>query len=327
MKKISYIKKVIVFTTITFLFLGQMACETDHYETTKKLMKEGELVFNKSYYDLPLQIIHTDSTANAFVWATKVRFPPDTTQHLFLIDTGSPTVVNLEILQKVQKSILFTYYNDYQNVSYDISQVDSLAIGEAVFSQIAVVVANFSSQSFFDNYQIKGIIGGNMIEKGLWYFDGQKRTVSLHQTLQTVPKHSNFQPFPIVRDVFRVAKTYLFFNQFPQKQLTTLHTGFAGGLKVPLDEWQRSGYLGFDSLGAKLLINEQVKAVNFWTMKQAQKLDTSYFTTTPVVRLGGFLATNLPVVFRKGLDYQLGTVFMQQHQWIFDTKNRRIWIK
>ncbi len=75
------------------------------------------------------------------------------------------------------------------------------------------------------------------------------------------------------------------------------------------------------------MINEQVKAVNFWILKQGTKPDTSYFTTTPVVRLGDFSATNLPVVFRKGLDYQLGTVFMQQRQWIFDTKNRRIWIK
>ncbi len=219
MKKINYIKKVIVITTITFLFLGQMACEKDHYRATKQVMKEGKLIFQKPYYDFPLQIIHTDSSRNTFVWATKVRFPPNTTQHLFLIDTGSPTVISLELFKKLQKNVLFTYYNDYQSIDYDISQIDSLAVGEAVFSQIAVVVANFPLQSFFDKYQIKGIIGGNMIEKGLWYFDGQEKTVSLHQTLQTVPKHADFQSFPIVRDVFRVPKTYFFLTNFLKNSL------------------------------------------------------------------------------------------------------------
>jgi hypothetical protein len=329
MKKniLAHLKKVIVFTTITFLLLEQTACQTDHYESTKSLMKEGQITFKKPFYELQLTEISMDSTNNSFVWATKVHFPPDTTQHLFLIDTGSPTVIHQTLLQELKKDILFTYYNDYQNIEYDISQIDSLAVGEVLFAEMGVVVENFPQQSFFGKYQIKGIIGGNMIEKGVWYFDGHQKTASLHENLQTIPNPTSFQSLPIVRDVFRVAKTYLFFNQFPQKQLTTLHTGFAGGLKVPLDEWQRSGYLGFDSLGAKRLINEQIRGVNFWTLKQREKSDTSYFTTTPLLKVGDITAKNLPTVFRKGTDYQIGTDFMLKQQWVFDTKNRRILIK
>ena len=181
-----------------------------------------------------------------------------------------------------------------------------------------------------NNYD--GIIGANLMQHAIWQFKwcGKRQSKQIILHIQK-PDLQGYTSFPFVRNLYRIPKFHAFFNHFKQKQIFHLSTGFAKGVKIPIVEWQRSAWLGFDSLHANCKMYQDVGFDNFLIQKeknafQPQK-DTIYEVMMPLLRLDTVKIHNLPTIFGQGNAWHVGNAFWKQFDLLIDWNERKFYLK
>jgi hypothetical protein len=320
----------IYFVCILIIF---SACDSDNFYRTRKLMKGGKLLNNitKPYILNPIittnKLDSLDNFEN-FVYSVRVNFPNDTSNYIFLVDAGSPTVISEQLAKKLQIEILYNFrdYSFENHPNFDIGIIPSLKIQELSWQNIAVVI----DKKIGDNYD--GIIGANLMQHAIWQFKWHGKRQSKQIILHTQkPDLQGYTSFPFVRNLYRIPKFHAFFNHFKQKQIFHLSTGFAKGAKIPIVEWQRSAWLGFDSLHANCKTYQDLRFDNFLIESEKATLqpqkDTIYEVMMPLLRLDTVKVQNLPTIFGQGNAWHVGNAFWKQFDLLIDWNERKFYIK
>ncbi len=314
------------------IFIILSACDSDNFYRTRQLMKGGKLLNNitKPYILNPIITTNKLDSLDNFVYSVYVNFPNDTTHYKFLVDAGSPTVISEQLAKKLQIETLYNFrdYTFENHPNFDIGIIPSLKIQELSWQNIAVVIdKNISTKELTTN-NYDGIIGANLMQHAIWQFKSQSKQIILH--IQK-PDLQGYTSFSFVRNLYRIPKFHAFFNQFKQKQIFHLSTGFAKGVKIPIVEWQRSAWLGFDSLHANCKIYQDAGFDNFLIEKEKNTLhlykDTIYEAMMPLLRLDTVKIHNLPTIFGQGNAWHVGNAFWKQFDLLIDWNERKFYIK
>jgi hypothetical protein len=300
-------------------------------------MKGGKLLNNitKPYILNSLTALNNSDSLENFVYSVHVNFPNDTTNYKFLVDVGSPTVISEQLAKKLQIETLYNFrdYSFENHPNFDIGIIPSLKIQELSWQNIAVVIdkkigdKNISDKKSHANHY-DGIIGANLMQHAIWQFKSQSKQIILH--IQK-PDLQGYTSFPFVRNLYRIPKFHAFFNHFKQKQIFHLSTGFAKGVKIPVVEWQRSAWLGFDSLHANCKTYQDVGFDNFLIESEKATLqpqkDTIYEVMMPLLRLDTVKIHNLPTIFGQGNAWHVGNAFWKQFDLLIDWNERKFYLK
>jgi len=303
------------------LLVCQGSCDGDNFYQTKALMKSGECIA-PTYPMVFAPLLLEDSLQN-FVYVLQVKFPTDTTTYHFLVDTGSPTVLSKRLAQKLAIAPLYTFidYSIETHPRFAIGVIPQLTSGQVHWKQIATVIADTLPIEY------DGILGANLLQHGIWEFDSQAKKITLHKQC---PPIQNYIQLPFVRNIYRVPKIHAFFNQFKQKQLFHVSTGFSKGVKIPLTEWKRSGWLGFDSLHHTVAVNDSY-FVNYLVEQEKQLVngykDSTYQVVLPRLQLDTATFYQLSAYFGQGTAWHIGNECWQATWLIVDWKERKLYIK
>jgi hypothetical protein len=334
---------------LLFFCLG--ACQTDHFEQTKALMKGGKLQTNINQKTiLACEFVRSSNClSNTYVeqqnlpsnkpccgvYAIRVMFPADTTSYRFIIDTGSPTVISTALARKLKRKVLCSYQDDlYENRPiFNITQLDILQLPTKndatkwlVFEQIAAVVDSFPTHNLLASFD--GIIGANVLQHAIWQFDGLQKTVALLDKTSYETAKKNATLVPMFRNVYRVPKFHGFINQYQTKSVFHLSTGFGGGIKIPAEYWKHCNMLGIDSTQSRQVYPEFC-GQNY--MIEKEKTDKK--VTNPInsrllsiqqVRIDTLARQNVSTVFSNGISWQLGNEFLQYYVLTIDWQGRKL---
>jgi hypothetical protein len=338
-----------------FLCLG--ACQTDHFEQTKALMKGGKLQTNinqktilacefvkssnclSTTYDKQKDLLTNQPCCG--VYTIQVVFPTDTTSYRFIVDTGSPTVISAALARKLNRKILCSYQDDlYENKPiFDVTQLDILQLPTQnegtkflVFEQIAAVVDSFPPHSFLASFD--GIIGANVMQHAIWQFDGLQKTVALLDKASYEVAKKNAMLVPMFRNIYRVPKFHGFINQYQTKSVFHLSTGFGGGVKIPAEYWQHCNMLRIDST-QNTQVYPEFCVQNYIIEKEKLANKVANPTNLPLnstlnsrllyinqVRIDTLARQHISTVFSEGTSWQLGNDFLQHYVLTVDWKGR-----
>jgi hypothetical protein len=310
-----YIFLLICYTSLVF------ACDTDNFYRTKAMMQAGSMHnFTTTSHHLAANI-ELDTTKE-FVYYLKVRFPNNHKEYKFLVDVASPTVISTKLAKilHIQTEISFTDDSYETKPTLQIATLKNIEIATIQWQNIAVVIDTLPEK--YD-----GIIGANLMQHSIWEFNPITKNITIHQQK---PDLKGFRAFPFVRNIYRIPKFHAFFNQFKQKQVFHLSTGMSKGVKIPLIEWQRSIWLGFDSIHSPLITNE-ICFDNFLIQKEKKQaisyIDSVYATKLPLLRIDTVKIQNLPAIVGQGNAWFVGNAFWKNFILIIDWKERKFYLK
>jgi hypothetical protein len=342
-------KKCSIFVSYLFLCLIVCAffcaCDSNNFYRTRDLMKAGKLT-NYSIENSTLNpIIEIDSLEN-FVYTLNITFPNDTTNYTFLIDTGSPSMISTKLAKKLAIQTSYNFIdNTFENhPDFDITILPKIKIGNLIYENIAVIIDDVLPKRYnkhntqYNNKQNKnydGVIGANIMQHHSWFFDPKNKKIIIYDNIKQKANIQGYLAVPFVRNLYRIPKFYGFINKFTQKQVFHLSTGFSGGIKMPLVDFQRSTKLGLDSLKAiintNIAFNHQANFANYLIEKEKNinktYIDTSYQILTPLFKLDSIKSYNLPTILGQGNAWHLGNAFWKDFTLLIDWKERKFYIK
>lgn len=128
-----------------------------------------------------------------------VRASVDGQERSFIFDTGSPTLLSREFAEMLGLKVIGTNTGRDANgraVTTDIAVVERLTIGGLTFTNVPVLIADFSvadpGRCFFDG----GVIGSEIFPGSVWHFDAEARELSVAATLEDIePEDAGTAPF------------------------------------------------------------------------------------------------------------------------------------
>jgi len=108
----------------------------------------------------------------------------------FLFDTGAPNVISRELRQEL--GLGATFYRkvrDSNNRRRELSGVtlDSLRIGELLFTDTRAIVADLNEVTLFDCLDIDGFIGANLMRLAKWQIDFSTRRITISDQISQLP--------------------------------------------------------------------------------------------------------------------------------------------
>ncbi len=342
--KLAKIVSIFVFYSLFLTII--CACDSNNFYRTRNLMKSGNLT-NYSIENSTLNpIIETDSLKK-FVYTINITFQNDTTNYTFLIDTGSPTIISTKLATKlaIQTSHSFidkTFEND---VKFDFAILPQIKVGNLVYENIGVVIDSIlpkkyankanKKQDYKESNSYDGVIGANLMQYHAWLFDPKNKKIIIYDNNKQKYDTEGYLSVSFVRNLYRIPKLYGFINKFKQKQIFHLSTGFSGGVKMPLADFQRSTKLGLDSL--KAIINTNIEFNNYasfanYLIEKENNIDKTYIDTSyqilmPLLKLDSIKSYNLPTVLGQGNAWHLGNAFWKDFMLLIDWKERKFYIK
>lgn len=104
----------------------------------------------------------------------------------FVFDTGSPTLISREFAETLKLKVIGTNTGRDANgraVTTDIAVVERLTIGGLTFTDVPVLIADFSTadpgRCFFDG----GVIGSEIFPGSVWHFDAEAQELKVAASL------------------------------------------------------------------------------------------------------------------------------------------------
>jgi hypothetical protein len=283
-------------------------------------MKQGEL----QNYQLQYTDIQLDTLANQdsnIIYTTHVTFPPSTQSYKFIVDTGSPTIISEKLANQLNIKILhsFTDYTFENHPTFNFGEVPSLQINSLQWKNIGVVIDTLPK-----GYD--GVIGANLMQHAVWEFNLNKKRVKIYDNITQKPELQGYTEVALVRNLYRIPKFFGFINQFKQKQVFHLSTGFGGGIKMPLVDFERKDFLQITYYNS---LKNQGTWQSYLTEKEKDKLifDSVYYANIQTFRVEKLQAQNIPTIFGQGNTWHLGTQFLKHYSVIIDWKNRKMYLK
>jgi hypothetical protein len=298
-------------------------------------MKGGNMTKYNSPFSTLQPAVIKDSLGN-FVYVIAVSFPPSTKLYNFLVDTGSPTVITPQVSQELGIKSLhnFTDYTFENHPSFVVGMVPTLQINQLQWENIGVVIDTLPQG--FD-----GIIGANLMQHALWQFFPQEQKIIIYDYAkkQLQPNLQGYTSIDLMKTVFRVPKFYGFINNFNQKQVFCLSTGFAGGIKIPAADFQRRKQLEIITTSP---ITDTKQPNNLHSLEKWQsyliekeKIKNEngaivYATNTAMIytfRTVSLQTENIAAIFSEGNTWQIGNNFLRNYMLVVDWQQRKFYLK
>lgn len=122
----------------------------------------------------------------------------------FVFDTGSPTLISREFAETLKLKVIGTNTGRDANgraVTTEIAVVERLTIGGLTFSDVPVLIADFSTadpgRCFFDG----GVIGSEISPGSVWHFDAEAQELKVAASLGAIDG-DNALPVPFESELF-----------------------------------------------------------------------------------------------------------------------------
>lgn len=142
-----------------------------------KLFQQGEAILNNEIETIPIAYPFKLPISEVEIQGKKYNF---------LIDTGAPTVISLEIYNDLKlKKKANINISDSQNHKHKqiITIIPEMKMGNAVFKDIAATALDWSDNPALSCLNIHGIIGANQMSKAIWKFNYKEEIVEIVQQL------------------------------------------------------------------------------------------------------------------------------------------------
>lgn len=315
---------ILLFSLITYNLLFS-SCDSNNFYATRQLMKQGKLHnYQTQYTDIQLDtLINQDSN---IVYTVQVNFPPKTQSYKFIVDTGSPTVISKKLANQLNIKILhsFTDYTFENHPTFYFGEIPLLQIKNSQINNLQWKNIGVVIDSLPENYD--GVIGANLMQHAVWEFNLRKKQVKIYDNITQKPDLQGYSEVAFVRNLYRIPKFFGFINQFKQKQVFHLSTGFGGGIKMPLVDFQRKDLL-------EITYYDSLKNQGIWQSylieKEKDKLifDSVYYANIQTFRVEKLQNQNISTIFGQGNAWHVGTQFLQNYSLIVDWKNRKMYLK
>lgn len=181
-------------------------------------------VVNSIHQDtIPFEIIGNWAVANLIVAGEKRRY---------IIDTGGSMVLDYSDVfndRIVTKSKLYKniYFENKQRYFASTSKIDTVVVGKNKYSEVGAMIADFKLFSDLMTCEdIKGIIGINIMKKGVWSFDYSTNQVIVSPNIENFDLE-NSHVFDLI-DVKGFENPIIRLNVEGKSLVTFIDTGNAG---------------------------------------------------------------------------------------------------
>ncbi|MDG5491940.1 retropepsin-like aspartic protease [Psychroserpens sp. SPM9] len=144
-------------------------------------LKKGKVV-SKNYYEE----IAFEFEKNKIIIPVEI----DGTTYRFLLDTGAPNIVSLEVLNAINPNVISNMpTNDANGKKQNLKVVElkSVKIGAVEFQGYSALVYDLNGSDIFKCFGIDGFIGSNMLKNSIIQIDAEQRLLKLTDKL----KHLN----------------------------------------------------------------------------------------------------------------------------------------
>lgn len=118
----------------------------------------------------------------------------------FILDTGGMNLISSEIAEELglSGSSPSTIHDSQGNkTKIDYFTMDKVKIGDIDFKQTGFGIVDFSQLNAVGCFELKGMIGANLMQHAIWELDYEKATLKISNTLSTydIPTSSTTVPF------------------------------------------------------------------------------------------------------------------------------------
>ncbi|WP_107039406.1 hypothetical protein [Brumimicrobium mesophilum] len=318
-------KKIILLFALTFLLYSCVLVTLPSRIIRNKVWTKKADVVNVVQQDtIPFEIIGNWAVVETIVAGNKRKY---------VIDTGAPTVLGYSdafvdrviVKPEIYKPI---YAENKQTYFASNAKIDTVIIGANKYSNVGAGIIDFKLFSNFMTCEdINGIIGVNIMKKGVWSFDYNKSQVIVSPTIEDLNLDNSYV-FDLL-DVKGFEDPIIRLNVEGQSLVTLIDTGNSGfctffndkitdnfdGQKVKLS------HASFKLIGEDVLVDKQLYS------------DSSIILNLKTNDFGDnykFTAMNTNITSSKTykkLDMLMGHDFLKEFITTFDWANNKVYFQ
>jgi hypothetical protein len=289
-------KTIAIFLTSTFLFASCSIFKTI------KLIKQGEIEQKQFKVQIPFE-----NRAGLIVLKVKIN----EIEHDFLFDTGAPTVLSENLFKKLNlkvKSDQKTTDSQGNTSQLGFVEVDKISIGKINFLNIGAAVTDLNQTPEMSCMKIDGILGANLMRKGIWQIDYDKQIITITNSKDSllIPENANIIKFS--PDLAGIPLTEVNYNGTIDKNVTIdlgSNGDFSSSIKV------------FNKFNNKYVPIYRFGAKASGAFGSSSAIDTTIYAIIPEIKLGDIALSNQIVEFQKNAK-TIGTEFFKNYRVIIN---------
>lgn len=150
----------------------------------------------------------------------------------FIFDTGAHTIIDKNLLPQITYHKLGktkTFDSNHQKKFLQTIQIESLSIGQIPFYNVVATTTELQRLSDLNCINIAGIIGVNIMNKGVWQIDYSKKTIVFTDQPNLLPSSSIADTIQFQSDIYGYPTLSIYIDSsFVDQGL--LDTGFNGSI-------------------------------------------------------------------------------------------------
>jgi len=288
-------------------------------------LKIGRLV-NSSYISSAVsndEVIPFQMAAHLIVIPVVLEESRDTLH--FAVNTGSISVISDEVAHRYDLSpineINYLEVDGKNDQLTTLYQANRLRIGKLQLSNVAFTGSNLQALQSLSEIHIDGIIGNNVLNRGMWKIDYLRKELTWIAQLPTLD--AEWKAFPFRQDQGKggapMVRAKLNDEIFASVEI---NTGNPNTLVVPHSVWKRAAQ------GLPDNMNLPVRGRNGGDLFYSYQ-DRS-ISKLPLLTMGEDVFCDLPTLVINEKRYQtiqLGKAFLEHYVMILDYQNRSLYLK
>ena len=238
------------------------------------------------------------------------------THHVLCLDNHSPSWIKSSAVQynrsftKSSKLSFKTFTVDGSPIQGDVGVCDSVSFADIVFTNVPFYVMPKNPK---DNKNDDGVIGIDVMSKGIWKIDFRKSHLTFASSIDSFPELSQAEVFPAAFKAHSITVSVDFGND--NVKTMAIDLGFNGAMLMPLVEFDKiSASSSVFSRPGRFGTPAGENIVNNFSIMDTVKINHSWFST---------LVTSSKTVKERliGLDF-----FKRFDYVLFDFKNKHIYL-
>lgn len=239
----------------------------------------------------------------------------------FLLDTGAPTVISLELAATLKsRAVKKSTVEDSQgnDNKQEFILIDEIKLGGLHFNTIGAVVIDLKHSFEIKCLAIDGIIGSNQMSNAIWEIDYQNKNIIISDNFSEFKEPEGASKLHFIE--MGQQKTPLVRVQIDslKSKLLTFDTGANGSISLPfshfknaIQNYKQAKSYGHPSAG----------------VYGPGKIDTITTVKVPYMKLGTLVLNNPLLTFENASASVIGNAFLKDYKTIINWKTKTIYLQ
>lgn len=293
--------------TLFILFLFS-SCQSFY-----KLMQKGELKSDKN-----TTVVQYEKIFDLMIVPVEINGK----QYKFLLDTGAPNVISLELAQELNlKRLSKMTVDDSQNnkgVHY-LYNLDEIILNDFSFLNTTCIAIDINNPNIkISCLGIDGIIGSNLMKEAIWAFNFDKKEITISKNIQQIDV-SNYDSLNFVYNNQFLPKLPITVNGV--KSYISIDTGSNGRFR--LNNKYFNGIFEKDSLQ---YLTSNYGSFSSGIYGKGKNVIRKFYLADSVL-LDNYLISDIILDFQEKSSHLLGMEFFTQYNMVLDWFHKKVYLQ